>query len=193
MLGHQIYGWDFIGSDIDKKSLQIAQTIIEKNDSLKNNILLRLQKNSKNIFTGIIRVNEYFDFTVCNPPFHVSEAEAIAENHKKNRNLKIKAKKTNLNFGGHVNELWCDGGEISFIKIMIKESVKFSSNCFWFTSLVSKKESLRPIYKELKKVNVAQMHTILMGQGHKISRIVAWTFLNINEQKAWKQNRWNKA
>jgi len=178
LLGHQIYGWNFVGSDIDKNSLQNAKKILEKNAFLKDSIQVRLQKNVKNIFSGIIQAHDHFDFTVCNPPFHCSKKEAIEGNLRKNRNLHIVTKGTNLNFGGHVSELWCDGGELLFIKTMIKESVKFSSHCYWFTTLVSKKENLASIYTELKKIHVAQMHTVTMGQGHKISRFVAWSFVS---------------
>jgi 23S rRNA (adenine1618-N6)-methyltransferase len=80
------------------------------------------------------------------------------------------------NFGGNANELWCEGGELKFIISMIRESVKFSNNCKWFTSLVSKKEHLERIYKELEKVNVNQFKTIDMAQGQKLSRLVAWSF-----------------
>lgn len=31
-----------------------------------------------------------------------------------------------------------------------------------------------------------------MGTGNKSSRIVAWTFLNKDEQKEWKESRWKK-
>jgi 23S rRNA (adenine1618-N6)-methyltransferase len=192
LLGHQIYGWDFIGSDLDKLSIANAQKIITANEVVKDHICCRLQKSSNHIFKTIIHPDEYFDFTICNPPFHASKEEAIADNARKNRNLNIATKGTNLNFGGHVTELWCDGGELSFIKTMIKESLEFSTHCFWFTTLVSKKENLIALYQELKNVMVAETHTLTMGQGHKISRIVAWTFLDKNQQNAWKQKRWNK-
>jgi 23S rRNA (adenine1618-N6)-methyltransferase len=42
--------------------------------------------------------------------------------------------------------------------------------------LVSKKEHLERIYKELEKVNVNQFKTIDMAQGQKLSRLVAWSF-----------------
>jgi 23S rRNA (adenine1618-N6)-methyltransferase len=30
-----------------------------------------------------------------------------------------------------------------------------------------------------------------MGQGNKTSRIVAWTFLTKEQQKIWKNTKWN--
>ena len=31
-----------------------------------------------------------------------------------------------------------------------------------------------------------------MGQGNKTSRILAWTFHNVEAQKAWAASRWSK-
>jgi len=69
---------------------------------------------------------------------------------------------------------------------MIYESVKYPLQCFWFTTLVSKKENLSNIYKTLNKVGAVTVKTIDMAQGQKISRIVAWTFLSDKQQKDWK-------
>jgi 23S rRNA (adenine1618-N6)-methyltransferase len=51
--------------------------------------------------------------------------------------------------------------------------------------LVSKKDNLKSIYKTLNKVGAVEVKTIEMSQGHKISRIVAWTFLSKKQQEEW--------
>jgi len=86
--------------------------------------------------------------------------------------------------------LICDGGEHKFIHNIIRESKKFSKNCYWFSTLVSKQSNLKGIYKSLEKENALEVKTIPMGTGNKSSRIVAWTFLNKEEQKAWIETRW---
>ncbi len=111
---------------------------------------------------------------MCNPPFHTSEAEATKGTMRKLKNLK-KEGKTGLNFGGQANELWCNGGEALFIKRMIKQSVGFKSQVGWFTTLVSKKENLQKIYKQLDKLK-ATHKTTMLSQGNKKSRFVAWKF-----------------
>ena len=88
-----------------------------------------------------------------------------------------------MNFGGQNTELWCKGGELGFITQMIYESVKYPMQCLWFTTLVSKKDNLKNIYKLLNKVGAAEIKTIDMAQGQKISRIVAWTFLSPKQQQ----------
>ena len=177
ILGYSIYGWQFVGSDCDDISLNSANHIINSNEQLKENITIRKQKNKNDIFNGIINEDDKFDFTLCNPPFHKSKKEAKEGTKRKILNLsKGKNKRVSLNFGGQHNELWCDGGELEFIKKMITQSVTFKNNCRWFTTLVSKKENLEEIYKALKNTNVKEFKTINMQQGQKISRIVAWRF-----------------
>ncbi|MDZ7819636.1 MAG: 23S rRNA (adenine(1618)-N(6))-methyltransferase RlmF [Aliarcobacter sp.] len=190
IIGVSVYGWQFLGSDIETISIQSVENIINSNEILNNNIKTKLQENPKNIFKGIISSEDKYDFTLCNPPFHKSLDEALAGNKRKVQNLtKQTSTKSALNFGGKNNELWCEGGEITFIKNMIKESLEFSKNCLWFTTLVSKKENLPFIYKSLKDVKVVEIKTIEMAQGQKISRIVAWTFLSKDEQKIWNKSK----
>lgn len=187
IIGVSIYGWQFLGSDIEKVSIESVLNIINSNEILKENIKVKQQENPSNIFVNIINKDEKYDFTLCNPPFHKSLDEALAGNKRKVQNLtKQKSTKSALNFGGKSNELWCEGGEITFIKNMIKESLEFSKNCLWFTTLVSKKENLPFIYKALKDIKAVEVKTIEMAHGQKISRIVAWTFLSKNEQKKFK-------
>jgi len=168
---------EFVGSDIDPKSVAAADKIIGSNSSLKDQIEIRFQKNKKDIFKGIIAKGEHFDLTICNPPFHASADEAERGTRRKLKNLTSeKTEKTVLNFGGRGNELWTKGGEKLFVKNMIRESKDFANSVNWFSTLVSKKSNLDAIYDALKKVNAKKVKTIPMGQGQKISRIVAWTF-----------------
>lgn len=179
IIGNKEYGWSFVGSDIEPISIQSATEITEKNTSLKGNITLRLQLNSEDIFRGIINKDEYFDLTICNPPFHASAEEAQAGTLRKLSNLNRKqVTKATLNFGGKNKELWCEGGEEKFIQKMIFQSKEFASSCLWFTTLVAKQAHLKSIYKVLKTVKAVEVKTIPMSQGNKTSRIVAWTFLN---------------
>jgi len=193
IIGHIEYGWSFIGADIDEKAIDNAQEIVGQNKNLNGNIELRLQQKPKDFFYGVISKDEQIDITVCNPPFHSSEAEANAGTIRKLRNLKGKQfSEPTKNFGGQNTELWCDGGENKFVRNMVRESKKFSESCFWFTTLVSKQSNLKSVYKSLENENAVEVKTIAMGQGNKTSRIVAWTFLNLEQQKNWRNTRWNK-
>jgi 23S rRNA (adenine1618-N6)-methyltransferase len=183
IIGNASYGWSFVGTDIDENALQNCKKIIAENPKLIEVISLQLQTESRFIFKNIILPEDKFAFTICNPPFHSSQQEANKASERKTTNL---GNKNGLNFGGQNAELWCKGGEIGFITQMIYESVKYPLNCFWFTTLVSKKDNLRTIYRTLNKVGAIEIKTIEMAQGQKISRLVAWTFLSEKQQKEWK-------
>jgi 23S rRNA (adenine1618-N6)-methyltransferase len=88
--------------------------------------------------------------------------------------------------------LWCEGGELSFIKKMIKESRLFSSQVLWFTCLVSKKDHIRSLQLALKKANCTHVKVIQMEQGNKISRFIAWSYLSTDNVHQWCNDRFNK-
>lgn len=178
LIGHHEYGWTYVGSDIDLEAIASAQKIVDNNPQLKDRISLRLQTNPKDFFTNIIQKEEFFDLSICNPPFHASAKDAHASTMRKLSNLKGgKVEKARLNFGGQSNELWYAGGELKFLTNMIYESSRFGKQCRWFTSLVSKEANLPKIYKNLDAVQAKAVKTMDMSQGNKISRIVAWSFL----------------
>ncbi len=177
IIGINEYGWQFVGSEIDSQAIKWADKIVQSNPSLKDLVELRMQSSKRNVFKNLIHEGEIFDMTMCNPPFHSSKAEATKGTIRKIKNLKneITAKPT-LNFGGVNNELWCEGGELAFITNMIYESVHFKTQSLWFSTLVSKKENLKSIYKLLKKVGTVEVKTIDLSQGNKVSRLVFWSF-----------------
>ncbi|WP_404366019.1 23S rRNA (adenine(1618)-N(6))-methyltransferase RlmF [Marinobacter sp.] len=206
IVGSRLYGWQFVGTDIDPVAVRSAKTIADSNPVLKGRIECRLQPSEQNIFRGVIGDREAFDLMLCNPPFHASLAEATAGTRQKVRNLAASAKKKgtrvssegkpqaagglSLNFGGQGAELWCPGGEAAFIGRMIAESAEFGEQCLWFSSLVSRSDNLPGIYRHLKKAGARDVRTMEMHQGQKITRAVAWTFLAPEQQADWCQTRW---
>ncbi|PCH68965.1 MAG: 23S rRNA (adenine(1618)-N(6))-methyltransferase RlmF [Bacteroidales bacterium] len=192
IIGNNEYGWSFIGSDIDPVAIDSAKKIIAANPSLKGKVKCILQENSKDYFYGVIPKDELVDLSICNPPFHASAKDALEGTMRKTRNLSTeKVTKPSLNFGGQSNELWCDGGEERFVRNMINQSKKFAKSCFWFSTLISKESNLKSVYQALEAADAVKVETLPMGQGNKISRIVAWTFLSKEEQQKWKNVRWN--
>lgn len=181
ILGVTEHGWQFVASEIDPASIKMANKIIANNKSLIGKIECRRQHNQENIFNGVINNEEFYHLTLCNPPFHKSLAEATEGTKQKWQNLnktnQLKSRKaTTLNFGGQKAELWCPGGELAFIRKMIKESKGFAKQVGWFTCLVSKKEHISKLKLTLKKSNVSQVKVVNMAQGQKVSRFIAWRF-----------------
>jgi 23S rRNA (adenine1618-N6)-methyltransferase len=193
IIGHQEYGWSFTGSDIDQYAIRAAKAITQANPSLSSDIVFRHQANKQHIFAGIVKPEELYDFTICNPPFHASAEEARSGNKRKVQNLtKDKYKAVSLNFGGKDAELWYEGGEAAFIRNMVMESKDVGQQCLWFSSLVSKSSNLPFIYHMLDALRTVEIRTIEMAQGQKISRFVAWTFLQPEAREEWAAKRWNK-
>lgn len=192
LIGHREYGWQFVGTDIDPAAIANAQGIVDAN-GLSAAITLRLQTSPAAILQGVVKPDEVFDLSMCNPPFHASLAEARSGTQRKWKNLGRESNKKNvpvLNFGGQSMELCCEGGEEAFVCRMIEESARLRGSCMWFTTLISKSASLPGVYRAIKYAGAVENRTIEMAQGQKKSRIVAWTFLDKAQQQAWRLARW---
>ncbi|PRA71625.1 23S rRNA (adenine(1618)-N(6))-methyltransferase RlmF [Pseudomonas sp. MYb187] len=192
LLGHSDYRWRFLGSDIDPTALAAAKAIVQAN-GLDKAISLRQQGNRKHILLGLLKDDERYDLTLCNPPFHASREEATRGSQRKWRALgkaDPKRKLPVLNFGGQNNELWCEGGEIRFVSQLVTESATLGQQVLWFTSLVSKASNLPGIQAVLKKAGAQVVRIVEMGQGQKQSRMVAWTFQDQASRHTWRETRW---
>ena len=184
ILGQSVYKWNFVGVDIDKESLKTAQQIINKNN-LQQDIKLRHQANKMLILKGVLNAEDTFSVSMCNPPFYKSETEALEATSRKLNGLNKSTDKVVRNFSGTQNELIYEGGEKAFLHNYLYESSLFKNQCFWFTSLVSKKDLVKGVKQSLQKLGATDVKVINMTHGNKISRIVAWTFLTKEEQEAW--------
>lgn len=71
---------------------------------------------------------------------------------------------------------------------MILQSADFKTQCLWFTTMVSKKDNLKGIYQQLKQSNAKDVKTIEMAQGQKVTRVVAWTYLDEVARAEWTSN-----
>ena len=88
-------------------------------------------------------------------------------------------------FGGQSNELWCEGGEIAFLKRMAAESKDVASQVLWFSSLVAKREHLADLHRQLSRAGALEVREVAMAQGSKQSRFVAWTFHAAARRAGW--------
>ena len=190
LIGASEYGWRFVGSEIDPVALQWARKLVAANRAVAELIECRIQPSSVECFKGVIKPGEVFDLSMCNPPFHASAKEAAEGNRRKVQHLGgKKAAATVLNFGGKASELWCHGGELAFVGRMIRQSFEVANRCLWFTTLVSKSAHLPRLQQSLREVKAAEVKIIEMAQGQKKSRILAWTFMEDAEQRAWGRRR----
>jgi 23S rRNA (adenine1618-N6)-methyltransferase len=177
LIGASEYGWHFVGTEIDPVALRWATKLVAANPAVSTLIDCRLQKSPLKCFDGVVTAGETFDLSMCNPPFHASAAAAAEGSLRKRRNLGHKrARVPVLNFGGQAGELWCEGGELGFLRRMIAESAERPSLCRWFTALVSQSAHLPRLFHALEDANAVDVQTLEMVHGQKKSRILAWTF-----------------
>lgn len=173
LTGQSAYGWHFTGVDIDEGALKSAQHICDRNAL---DVPLRQQSKPENILRGVIKPDESFHISMCNPPFHTSMDQARKGTRRKWAGLG-KGQSEKRNFGGQNAELWCPGGEIKFIARMVAQSKHVANQCMWFTSLVSKKDNLQPLDRIVRNAKPVDYKIVEMAQGQKISRFIAWTYM----------------
>lgn len=170
LLGYKIFKWHFIASDINIESIQSATNIIARNGMTKEVMLIH-QLYPKNAFVNLpIKANDKFMFSMCNPPFF---------------DILTDTKHDNPNTDNEYNyfEVYCEGGEIAFIKIMIRESSIFKSNICWFTTLVGKKADMiqiKQLLESLIEVKRIKMTTFYQGKTSRWG--IAWSYFNSYEE-----------
>ena len=202
-----VYGWKMIASEINLASIESAKLIAHANDSA-DLIDVRHQQSKKSIFHGVLQRGEKIDFAMCNPPFYSSIEAFQKENARKLAGLAkggSTLKEQSLgggsnNFGGTDSELWCEGGEVAFVKRMINESKQYADKCLWFSSLVSRKDNIKRIEGSLfnmgknkggkQRIQVQEVRRIAMGAGHKSSTILFWTYFDEQRRTDWARMRW---
>jgi 23S rRNA (adenine1618-N6)-methyltransferase len=177
IIGVSEYGWRFVGTDVDPAALVSAESIVAANPILQGKVEVRWQRSRRAIFDGVVAPEETFAASICNPPFHASPQEAAAGTERKLRQLRLARPGHPVrNFGGQAHELWCEGGEVGFVERLIAESAQRPQLCEWFTSLISKRESLPALHRALAKVQPREVRTIALAHGQKKTRLLAWRF-----------------
>lgn len=173
ILGVREYGWRFVATDIDPVSVRGAEAIVEFNQVLRGRVEVRRQPNPAAILRGIIRPTDHFTFTMCNPPFFASAAEAEASAKTKWTKLG-RSGGTSQTFGGRNKELWTEGGEEAFVARMIRESKEYRKQVGWFTTLVSQEAHVAAAKRVLAKAAPTEQRVLQMTTGNKRQRILAW-------------------
>ena len=202
LIGHAEYGWSFLATDVDAKSMECAEKLLKSNEGVP--IRLRLQPDRQSVLRNVLtprpgsasatdasdqRDPEVFAFTMCNPPFYSSEAEAASAAARKWRGLARVSKGDGRgaatsterrgglrSFGGSASELWAPGGEKAFVTAHIHESAENCKAALWFTSLVSAERSMPKLRAELRASGALAVEELPMATGNKAMRVLAWSF-----------------
>ena len=190
LIGASEYGWSFVGTEVDPQSWSWAAELVAAHPAVADRIECRLQSSAERCFEGVIKADETFALSVCNPPFFASAEEAAEGNRRKRRNLGRRnardagdgPPRTARNFGGQGGELWCPGGELEFVMRMISQSAARPRQCGWFTTLVSRSAHLPRLRRALQDADAVDVQELDMAHGQKRSRILAWSFMARRER-----------
>ena len=206
LLGAAIVGWTFVGVDITDTAIAWATRNRDNNPHLGDKIVLRQvtpgpfvshaswrtdwpkDKNHHHhhhhhhhhrekvvgistdnhtekggiLTTGAVRAGERYAFCMCNPPFFETEDQCCAN--------------PRTNFQGTPAEMVCPGGEGSFVRRLVYDSLHLQHQIHWFSTLVGKKATLRSIRTELHRQGVPVVRTAELAQGKTSRWVLAWSF-----------------
>lgn len=163
ILGYKMFGWHFVATEKNREALKSASKI-QKNNGFQAFIEIREAKTG--IFKGVINKNEdFFDFSMCNPPFFESLDEQKSVSW---RTCEIKE------FEGEF-----EGGELEFMKKSFEESLGFKRNVGVFTSLVGRKKDFEQFLGFLDRRKTEEKFEIdskTLYIGKNARWVVGWRF-----------------
>ncbi|XP_060085604.1 RNA N6-adenosine-methyltransferase METTL16-like [Ylistrum balloti] len=174
--------WTFLATEVDDKNFMYTQRNIENNGMKERITVKRANAVDGTVLCDILKDNpDKFDFCMCNPPFfadHV-EAEAVAKSRSYSR-ADPKSVCT-----ASFTESIVEGGEVNFVKKIIKDSMELGTKIRIYSSMIGKKSSLPPLKEELRRLKIPKFTTTEFCQGKTMRWGLAWTFdHNVNFPKS---------
>ncbi|XP_003394620.2 U6 small nuclear RNA (adenine-(43)-N(6))-methyltransferase [Bombus terrestris] len=166
LLFAKMYGNQMIATEVDKTSIQTAIEHV-KNNNLED-IIKVYKVDERTILKEVIKEDNVYHFTMCNPPFF--EIEESSEKIIK------RLPPRNAPTGNEV-ELTIQGGERAFIMQMIEESMEIKEKAKIYTTMFGRRSNLLFLLKFLKKKGIENSTWTEFCQGHTKRWGLAWSFL----------------
>jgi len=165
LLGHQLYQWKFVCTEINQESIANAEKIIKSN-SFENDITIRKQTDVKCILKNIIKSEDRFGYSICNPPFFSRKEE---KTHPSPFTCCPISE----------NEECYEGGELGFISKYIMESIEYKKQVIWFTCMIGRKLHVDNVCTYLEELGCSLKYTsTTFKQGRNRRWGIAWSFEN---------------
>ncbi|KAJ7461731.1 S-adenosyl-L-methionine dependent methyltransferase [Mycena galericulata] len=157
--------WSFIATDVDEFSLQSARSNVEKNRLLERIQIFETTPEAP-IF-GCLHNDQdaRVDFTMCNPPFYSSHEDVATS---------ADAKESEPNA---VHDY--PGGESSFVRRMVVESVGLGERCRWYTSMLGKMSSVTEVVGALRAHAIDNYGITEFVQGSTRRWAIVWSFSDL--------------
>ncbi|KAF8162434.1 S-adenosyl-L-methionine dependent methyltransferase [Mycena galopus ATCC 62051] len=161
--------WSFVATDVDQFSWNCARSNIERN-GLSERIRVFETTPEAPIFAPLHEdSNLKADFTMCNPPFYSSREDVAASADSKEF-------EPNAVCTGAEVEMITEGGEASFVKRMVNESVLIGQRCRWYTSMLGKMSSLTEVIGAIREHGIQNYGITEFIQGSTRRWAVVWSF-----------------
>jgi 23S rRNA (adenine1618-N6)-methyltransferase len=163
--------WIMCATDVDKKSFDAAVQNLTINGLVTRTKMLHTSDANPLIPLQYLGV-DHLDFTICNPPFFLDEADM-----RKSMQGEGKTTAPNAVCTGSLGEMACPGGDLGFVTRIVEESLVLRDKVTWYTSMLGKLSSAKSIVELLKKHDVGNWAVGCIDTGGATKRwIVAWSF-----------------
>ncbi|KTW30618.1 hypothetical protein T552_00334 [Pneumocystis carinii B80] len=164
--------WFFYATDIDELSLELARENVKRN-SLDDRI--KIVDTAK--YSTLIPLDELnipkIDFCMCNPPFYSSEEEILTSS-------RLKSKEPFSSCTGSLTEMVTPGGEVAFVKRILKESFLLKERVNWYTTMLGKLSNVTKIIELLKEIQINNYVISELPVGGNTRRwVIGWSFTDM--------------
>eukprot|EP00903_Cladosiphon_okamuranus_P020233 g18570.t1 len=172
LLGAKVAGWSFLATEIDGISAEWADKNVRSN-ALQDQISVRLVPSANDddnddapgpLLTALREEDGKFDFSMTNPPFFESSEEAGQNPDTATGEMAT------------AGEVACPGGEVAFVRAIIRDSLRLRERVRWYTSMVGKKSNAKKLLRILREAGVKNTRTTEFFQGRTVRWGLAWSF-----------------
>ncbi|XP_066932211.1 RNA N6-adenosine-methyltransferase mettl16-like [Clytia hemisphaerica] len=175
LLGNKMNQWKFIATDVDETSCKYAQQNVEQNH-MQHQITIQHKRENESFFESVLSQHpqsqtKLFHFTMCNPPFFAEVYDGHVTYNRTNRRPSPASTSTATE-----SERATEGGEVSFVERMIDESLRTKNAIRWYTTMLGKKSSMKPLIQRLKDAEITNYTTTEFSQGRTTRWGLAWSF-----------------
>ncbi|CAB3402322.1 unnamed protein product [Caenorhabditis bovis] len=188
LLGAKKFGWKFVATDGDAKSVDTAHRNVANNKLSAQICVALVDPTAKTILMDIVNElgdNKVFTFCMCNPPFfeynetnHKFCAEPSLGGEKySNRVILDERSAPHSTTYASSAELEVEGGEVQFVNRIIDDSIILRDRIKLYTSLLGRKQSIRPLKRRLERLgDDVKLSVSTINQGKTQRWVIAWTF-----------------
>ncbi|CAM9946766.1 unnamed protein product [Pylaiella littoralis] len=176
LLGAKVAGWSFLATEIDAVSAEWAEKNVRSN-GLQGQVSVRLVHPLSGdggdgeddaapgpLLTTLGEEDGDFDFSMTNPPFFESADEAGQNPDTATGEMAAEG------------EVACPGGEVAFVRAIIRDSLRLKQRVRWYTTMVGKKSNAKKLLRVLREAGVRNTRTTEFFQGRTVRWGLAWSF-----------------